>query len=89
MLATSVETQGVDLRTTTNQLWVKEKTGRKKCDVRFSLIRKSRVSQNNSVSLSLFMEVNNLEVEEELSTKATLILAEGVWRNRWRKELKA
>ena len=28
---------------------------------------------------SVFMEVNNLEVEEELSTMATLALAEGVW----------
>ena len=27
----------------------------------------------------IFMEVNNLEVEEELSTMATLAWAEGVW----------
>ena len=35
------------------------------------------------VSLSLFMDVNNLEVEEELSTMATLAQAEGSWMGRW------
>ena len=38
------------------------------------------------VSFSLFMEVHKLEVEEELSTMATLAWAEGVWFGRWRKE---
>ena len=33
--------------------------------------------KKESVSLSLFMEVNNLVVEEELSTMATLAWAEG------------
>ena len=36
--------------------------------------------------MSLFMEVNNLEVEEELSTMAALAWAEGVWLGRWRRE---
>ena len=36
-----------------------------------------------SVWLSLFKEVNNLEVDEELSTVATLAWAEGVWLGRW------
>ena len=35
-LATSVETQGVDLRTRTKQLGAKERARRKKCGVRFS-----------------------------------------------------
>ena len=34
--------------------------------------------KKKSVSLSLFMEVNSLEVEEELSTMATLFCAKGV-----------
>ena len=41
-LATSVETLGVDLRTSTKQLVAKEKARKKKCDVRLSLMRKSR-----------------------------------------------
>ena len=42
-------------------------------------------SKKESVSLSLFMEVNELEVEEELSTIATLFRVGGVWINRWRR----
>ena len=41
-LETSVETLQGDLRTRTKQLGAKEKAGRKKCDVRFLLIRKNR-----------------------------------------------
>ena len=47
MLATSVETQGVDLRTRTTQSAAKEKARRKKCDVIFSLVTKSQVFQEN------------------------------------------
>ena len=39
-MATSVETLGVDLRTRTKQLEAKEWSRRKKCEVRFSFIRK-------------------------------------------------
>ena len=46
-LATSVETLGVDLRLRTKQLGAKEKAMRKKCDVRFSLIRENRIFQKN------------------------------------------
>ena len=42
--------------------------------------------KEESVSLSLFMEVNNLEVEEELSTMATLAWAEGVLLGRWERD---
>ena len=41
--ATGVETLGVYLRTRTKQLGAKEKTRRKKCNVRFSLVMKNRV----------------------------------------------
>ena len=41
--------------------------------------------ETESVSLFLFL-VNSLEVEEELSTMATLAWAEGVWLGRWRKQ---
>ena len=47
--ANSVETPGVDLRTRTRQLGAKEKARRKKCDVRFPLIRNNRVFQKNHV----------------------------------------
>ena len=36
-----------------------------------------------STSLSLFLEVNDLEVEEELSTVATQAWAEGAWIGEW------
>ena len=42
--------------------------------------------KKESVSLSLFMNVNNFEVEEELSTVATLAWVEGVWLGRWGRE---
>ena len=46
-MAESVETFGVGLRTQTEQLGAKEKARRKKCDVRFSVIRKNQVFQKN------------------------------------------
>ena len=131
----SVETLGVDLRMRTKKLGAKEKARRKKCDDRFSPIKKNRFQKNymrigvrkllrtglvparvwrgqavgiaptvslklrrqlaaaagkkESVSLSLFMEVHSLEVEEELFTMATVAWAEGVWMGRWKKQLKA
>ena len=44
VLATSVEVLGVDLRTRARQLRAKEKSTRKKCGVRISLIRRNRIS---------------------------------------------
>ena len=44
--------------------------------------------KKESVSFSLFMEVNNPEFEEDLTTMATLFWAEGVWMNRWGREQK-
>ena len=46
-LADSVETLGVDLRTKVERLGVKEKARRKKCNVRFSLIKKNGSFQKN------------------------------------------
>ena len=40
-------------------------------------------AHKESVSLSVFMEVNDLEVEEDLSTLATQACAEGVWSGTW------
>ena len=141
VMATSVVTLGVDLRTRTEQLGATEKSRRKKCEVRFSLIRNTGIFQEScirtgvrkllrtglvparvrggqavgmartnrlklrrqmaaaagkeeSVSLSLLMEVNILDVEEELSTTTPLAWAEGSWMGRrtgeqkeaWRKQ---
>ena len=47
IVAESVETLGVDLRTQTKKLGAKEKA-RKRCDVTFSFIRKNRVFQKNT-----------------------------------------
>ena len=44
--------------------------------------------KKESVSLSLYMEADNPEVEEELSTMATLAWAEGTWMERCAKEQK-
>ena len=44
--------------------------------------------QKSTTSLSLFMEVLGLEVEEELSTMATQTWAEEVWIGKWHTEQK-
>ena len=46
-MASSVETLGVDFRKRVKRLGVKEKAGRKKCKVRFSLIMKNKVFQKD------------------------------------------
>ena len=43
-------------------------------------------SKKESVSLSPFLKVNGLEVDEDLSTMATLFWAEWVWMNMWSQE---
>ena len=42
--------------------------------------------KNSTTSLSLFMDVYDLEVEEELSTLAAQYWAEGVWTGKWHHE---
>ena len=44
--ADSVETLGVDLRTRVKRLGAKEKARRKKCKLRFSLIKKNKASRS-------------------------------------------
>ena len=44
--------------------------------------------EKESVSLSLFLEMSDVEVEEELSTVATQAWAEGVWMGKWPAEHK-
>ena len=46
-LADSVETLGVDLRRRVKRLRAKEKARRKKCKVRFSIIKKNKAFQKN------------------------------------------
>ena len=44
--------------------------------------------KKSTISLSLFMEAYDLEVEEELSTMATQHWAEGAWTGKWSCEQK-
>ena len=55
-LADSVETLGVDLRTRIKRLGAKEKAGRKKGKVRFSIIKKNKALRKN------YMKVGGQEV---------------------------
>ena len=50
-LADSVETLGVDLRTRVNKLGAKEKARRRKCKVRFSIIKKNKAFQKNYMNV--------------------------------------
>ena len=52
-LADSVETLGVDLRTTVKSLGAKEKARRKKCTVRFPLIKKNEVFQKSYMKVGV------------------------------------
>ena len=69
-------------------------------EVRFSIARRNRVFliqnyvrigvrkmlRTGLVRASVWLTVNNLEVEEELSTMVTLSSADGVWMDTWRRE---
>ena len=52
-LAESVETLGVDLRTRVERLGAKEKARRKKCKVRFSIIKKKKAFQQNYMKVGV------------------------------------
>ena len=52
-LADSVETLGVDLRTRVKRFGAKEKARRKKCKVRFSIIKKNEASQKNYMKVGV------------------------------------
>ena len=47
VMATSVETIGADLRTRSKQLGAKEQSRRKKCEVKFSIIRTNRIFEKS------------------------------------------
>ena len=51
-MADSVETLGVDLRTRVKRLGAQEKSRRKKCKVRFSLIKKNKPVQKSYIKVS-------------------------------------
>ena len=44
--------------------------------------------KKSTTALSLFMEENGLEVEDEISTMATQYWAEGEWTGKWSHEQK-
>ena len=52
-MADSVETLGVDLRTRVKKLGAKEKARKKKCKVRFSLIKKNNSFQKNYMKVEV------------------------------------
>ena len=52
-LADSVGTLGVDLRTRVQRLGAKEKARRKKCNVRFSVIKKSKAFRKNYMKVGV------------------------------------
>ena len=52
-MADDVETLGVDLRARVKRLGVKEKARRKKCKVRFSLIKKNKAFQENHMKVEV------------------------------------
>ena len=57
---------------------------------RFTLLRQmaAAAGKKSTTSLSLCMEADGLEVEEELSTMATRCWAEGAWTGKWSHERK-
>ena len=67
--ATNVQTLKVDLRTRTKQLGAKEKTRRKKCNVRFSLIMKNRVHGTIGRASRRHRADRKAEVEEANGSK--------------------
>ena len=52
-MADSVETLGVDLRTRVKRLGAKGKARRKKCKVRFSLMKKNKAFQNSYMKVGV------------------------------------
>ena len=51
-LADSVKTLGVDLRTRVKRLGAKEKARRKKCNVRFSIIKNNETFRKNYMKVA-------------------------------------
>ena len=67
-MADSAETLGVDLRTRVKRLGAKEKARRKKCKLRFSIIKKKKAFQKNYMKVGVkkllragMMQAKNVE----------------------------
>ena len=52
-MADSVETLGIDLRTRVKNLGAKEQARRKKCKVRFSLVKKNKAFQKSYMKVEV------------------------------------
>ena len=72
-LAESVETLGVDLRTRMKRLGAKEKARRKKCMVRFSLMKKKKAFQKSCIKVG----VNKLQRAGMMPTRTWVAQCSG------------
>ena len=46
-------------------------------------LSREQLAKKPSVSLSLFLEMNNLEVDHEVACAATCFWAKAVWKGKW------
>ena len=60
-MADSVETLGVDLRTRVKRLGAEEQARRKKCKLRFSIIKKNEAFQKNFMKVGVKKLSRNVE----------------------------
>ena len=72
---TSVESLGVDLGTKTKQLGTKEKTRRKKCEVRFSLTRKNIIFEKS------YMRIGREKVAEDRLGPCESVVRPSSWHD--------
>ena len=72
-LAESVETLGVDLRTRMKRLGAKEKARRKKCKLRFSIVKKNRAFRKSYVKVC----VNKLQRAGMMPTRTWVAQCSG------------
>ena len=72
-MTTSVESLGVDLGTKTKQLGAKEKTRRKKCEVRFSLTKKNIIFEKS------YMRFGREKVAEDRLGPCESVMRPGSW----------
>ena len=75
VVTTSVESLGVDLGTKTKQLGTKEKTRRKKCEVRFSLTRKNIIFEKS------YMRIGRGKVAEDRLGPCESVVRPSSWHD--------
>ena len=94
--ADSVDTWGVDLRKRANKLEAKEKTRRKKCRVRFSLIKKNKTFQKSYMKVGVKkvlpgeVETEETDGEQQQAKESTTSLSSShgsIWPLKKREEL--